>query len=459
MGRAAWVARSPQRTFLITPAPSNVWSESELTIFMSHRNMVSTMERRYLASSIAATAFASHKMAFVSGPRQAGKTTLGKMLLAERSTGRYATWDDIETRRLWVKDPKLLVPAPSGGSSARRRAASPARPLLVLDEIHKARLWKRSVKGLWDVRGDGLDVLVTGSARLNVYRKGSDSLVGRYYHLRLHPFSVREMLHLPPSSPDDALAGLLSRSRRATTRGAEILDALERFGGFPEPFLAASDRRARLWQRTRIERVIREDLRDLSRLPELSSIEMLSTLLPERVGSRLSVASLQRDLEVAHDTVSRWLGWLRDLYYIYELKPWQQRIARSLRKDGKAYLFDWSEVDDVGARFENLVASHLLKAVDFWTDTGEGTFSLSYLRDKQKREIDFLIVRDRKPWLAIEAKRGDTSLAPAWRTFLPRVGCNVGIQIVRTPGQWTWHDIDGARVLVASASEVLAHLV
>jgi uncharacterized protein len=409
------------------------------------------MERRYLISTLDAIAFSSRKMAFVSGPRQAGKTTLAKMLLADRSSGRYANWDDVETRRLWAKDPKLLAPKPD--------IASSRHPLLVLDEIHKARLWKRGVKGLWDVLGDRLDVLVTGSARLNVYRKGADSLVGRYYHFRLHPFSMSEALHRSPAFPDDVLSALHARSRRATARGEEVLDTLDRFGGFPEPFLAASERQARLWRRTRIERVIREDLRDLSRLPELSSIEMLASLLPERVGSRLSVASLQRDLEVAHDTVSRWLGWLRDLYYVFELKPWQSRVARSLRKDGKAYLFDWSEVDDPGARFENLVASHLLKAVEFWTDTGEGTFGLYYLRDKEKRELDFLIVRDRRPWLAIEAKRGETALAPAWRTFLPRIGCDVGIQVVRSPGQWKWHQLDGARVLVASASEVLAHFV
>ncbi len=413
------------------------------------------MEPRYLAAAIAETAFAARKMAFVSGPRQAGKTTLGKMLLGERTSGRYATWDDVETRRLWVRDPKLLAPAaPRGG---RRRATE--RPLLVLDEIHKARLWKRSVKGLWDVLGDQLDVLVTGSARLNVYRKGSDSLVGRYFHLRLHPFSMREALRLAPAAPDDMLAGVLTRGRRTTAADVELLEVLERFGGFPEPFLAANDRRARLWRRTRVDRVIREDLRDLSRLPELSRIEMLAALLPERVGSRLSVASLQRDLEVSHDTVSRWLGWLRDLYYVFELKPWQRRIARSLRKDGKAYLSDWSEVDEPGARFENLVAGHLQKAVEYWTDIGEGEFALHYLRDKEKREIDFLIVRDRRPWLAIEAKRGDTSVGSAWRAFVPRVGCSLGIQIVREPGHWTWHDIAGGRVLVASASELLPHLV
>jgi len=406
------------------------------------------MESRYLTSSIEQIAFGAGKMAFVSGPRQSGKTTLARLLLASRPKGRYANWDDIETRRLWVKDPKLLAPVAPG-----------SRPLLVLDEIHKARLWKRSVKGLWDVLGANLDVLVTGSARLNVYRKGSDSLMGRYFHFRLHPFTLREILHTVPLTPDEAMNGILTRSQNAALHERKAFQALLRFGGFPEPFLAASDKRAKLWRRNRIDQVIREDLRDLSRLPELSSIEMLSALLPERVGSLLSVASLQRDLEVAHNTVSRWLGWLRELYYIFELKPWQRRITRSLRKEGKAYLFDWGEVPEPGARFENLIACHLLKAVDWWTDTGEGDFALYYARDKEKREIDFVIVKDRKPWLAVESKLSDTVPSPAWKTFLPQLGCKIGLQIIATPGHWTWHNMGASRVLVASADEVLAHLV
>lgn len=406
------------------------------------------MKGRYLKSSIEEIAFSSRKMAFVSGPRQSGKTTLGRLLLRDRAAGRYANWDDIETRRLWAKDPKLLAPA-----------SSTPLPLLVLDEIHKARLWKRSVKGLWDVLGANLDVLVTGSARLNVYRKGSDSLMGRYFHFRLHPFSLREILQIVPSPPDEAMAGLHTRSRSPAVHERKVFQSLLRFGGFPEPLLAASDQRARLWRRNRVDQVIREDLRDLSRLPELSSIEMLAALLPERVGSLLSVASLQRDLEAAHNTVSRWLGWLRELYYVFEVKPWQKRITRSLRKEGKAYMFDWGEVPDPGARFENLIACHLLKAVDCWTDTGEGDFSLHYVRDKEKRELDFVIVRDRKPWLVVESKLSDTLPSPAWKTFLPQLGCGIGVQVIATPGHWTWHDVGDSRVLVASADDLLGYLV
>jgi predicted AAA+ superfamily ATPase len=388
-------------------------------------------------------------MAFVSGPRQVGKTTLAKALLKERRSGAYHTWDDVIVRRQWTKDPKLLVP-----SSIPER-----KPLVIFDEIHKAKLWKRSLKGIFDVEGDRIDLLVTGSARLGVYRRGSDSLLGRYFSFRLHPFSIAELERQNPDDPDTAMDKLLTRARRPLASGQANLEGLLRYGGFPEPFFAQSDKRARLWRRGRIEKVIREDLRDLSRLPDLSRVEMLASLLPERVGSLVSVASLRQDLEVSHDTTKRWLGALAELYYSYEVKPYYTGLRRSLRKEGKMYLWDHSEVDAPGPRFENLVAAHLIKACDYWTDTGEGNFSLQYLRDKEKREIDFLIVRDRKPWLPIEAKLNDLEPSPAWKHFLPQLSCTVGLQLVSSPGHWKWHVLGDKRVLVASAAAVLDYLV
>ncbi|MDX2055667.1 MAG: ATP-binding protein [Polyangiaceae bacterium] len=407
------------------------------------------MDRRYLTPEIESLAFGSFKMAFLSGPRQVGKTTLSKLLLGERELGAYYSWDDVVFRRQWVKDPKELVPAGKPN----------CKPLVILDEIHKAKLWKRSLKGVFDVMGEKVDLLVTGSARLGVYRRGSDSLLGRYFHFRLHPFSIAELSRARPREPEEALNEIISRSRVSSERNQSVLNALLRYGGFPEPFLAASDKRARLWRRGRVEKVIREDLRDLSRLPDLSRIEMLASLLPERVGSLVSVASLREDLEVSHDSVKRWLGALSELYYLYEVKPYHPGIRRSLRKEGKIYLWDHSEVEAPGPRFENLVAGHLLKACDYWTDTGEGDFSLRYLRDKEKRELDFLIVRDKKPWLPVEVKLSDLEPSPAWKHFLPQLPCNVGLQLVATPGHWKWHTVGNKRVLVASAAALLEYLI
>ncbi|MFH0908795.1 MAG: ATP-binding protein [bacterium] len=352
------------------------------------------MKTRYLQGAVAGLCFADHKMAFVSGPRQCGKTTLAKAMLAKRENGVYHNWDEVTFRRQWVKDPRTTLPVPGAAGC----------PLVVYDEIHKAKTWKRSLKGVFDTLVQPVDILVTGSARLNVYRRGENSLVGRYHHFRLHPFSVREALGLELPNPDDALKTVLMEDSGFSADAEEAFESMFRYGMFPEPFLAQDDRKARLWRRARVERVIREDLRDLSRTLELSQVEMLASLLPERVGSPLPITALNELLEVSHGTVKRWLSFLKELYYAFELKPYHNHVTRSLRKEGKFYLWDASEVPDDAARLENLIACHLLKACQLWTDCGEGDFDLYYLRDKQKNEIDFLITRDKQPWLPVEVK-------------------------------------------------------
>ena len=405
------------------------------------------MKDRDLRAVLEQLCFAGQKMAFVSGPRQCGKTTLARMLLKRRAQGRYCNWDDVEVRRAWAKQPRSLIP--EGGRST---------PLVVLDEIHKAAAWKRTLKGVWDTLEAPVDFLITGSARLNVYRKGGDSLTGRYYHFRLHPFTLREMRQADAPLPADALAALFTRARRCPRGSHDDFLALLRYGGFPEPLFAQDERRARLWRRHRVETVIREDLRDLSRIPELSRIEMLAALLPEKVGSLFSVASLRDDLEVSFDTARRWVGLLRDLYYLYEIKPWQPKIARSIRKEGKVYLWDHAEIVNEAARFENLVANHLKKACDFWTDSGEGQFELYFIRNKEKQEIDFLVTRDRKPWLPVEIKLRDTEPSTNWKRFLPHLPCRQALQLTSERGCWRVHRTSDRELLVASAAEALRYL-
>jgi uncharacterized protein len=403
--------------------------------------MVQTMKPRYIAPALRELAFEDHKIALVSGPRQCGKTTLAKMLLAERGLGSYSNWDDPEVRRKWVKSPLSLLEVEPRGV-----------PLLVLDEIHKVGGWKRTLKGLFDAQESPHDMIVTGSSRLNVYRRGGDSLLGRALHFRLHPFSLAELVQpAPPSTPDVQRAKLFELPP-AGREAEEVLGAMLALGTFPAPLLGASERKARLWRRSRLERLVREDLRDLTRIAELGRIEMLASLLPERVGSPLSRASLREDLEVSHDTVTRWLALLGELFYCFEVKPWTRSIKRSLRKEGKVYLWDPAEVRAPGPRFENLVACHLLKACDFWTDTGYGRFELRYLRNKEKEEVDFLVAFDEKPWLVVEAKLSDEQPSPAFGKFLRYLGLGQALQLVARPGIHRWHRAGDARVLVSSAT-------
>lgn len=407
------------------------------------------MKKRYLHDLIINFAFSDHKMAFVSGPRQSGKTTLGQMLAKERLDSQYYNWDNIEFRRVWAKTPQLIV-------------SDAARPsLIILDEIHKDRTWKRTLKGIYDTlkyHDSQSDIFVTGSSRLNVYRRGSDSLLGRYFHFRLAPFSLREMEISEPSSPDETLAMLKHRQLSMNPTSKKHFKSLMQFGPFPEPLFKQNTSKWHVWRKNRHEMIIREDLRDIGRSSDLGKIEMLAAILPEKIGAPLSINSLRTDIEVAQQTLQRWLGWLKELYFLFEVKPWHKRIARSIKKEGKIYLWDYSEIEEDAAKFENLIAMHLKKACDYWNDSGQGDFGLYYLRNKEKQEIDFLIVKDGRPWLPIEVKLSDTTPSANWNKFLPLLGCEFAIQVVSQP-YWKLHKFGTYNVLVADAAEVLRYFV
>ena len=383
------------------------------------------------------------KMAFLTGPRQVGKTTLARAIGEKGQRVDYHTWDDPEFRRRWIKDPKGLVEATVG-----------SRSLLVLDELHKAPRWKNHLKALYDLRGEFADIVVTGSARLDVFRRGGDSLVGRYFLVHLHPFTVGE---LRGSSGDpDALQAALAKPLPAAEK---VLRDLLAFGGFPEPYVKREPEFHRLWQRTRTDRLVREDLHDLSRAYDVSMLETLASLLPTKVGSPLSVQSLVEDLGVAHATMKRWLGWLEALFFVYAVPPYARSMTRALRKQPKPYLWDWSEARDPGARFENLVAGHLRKACDMWNDAGKGLFALYYVRDKEKREVDFLVTRERKPWLLAECKLAEQTQAPALRQFARILQPEIVLQIVGSPSihqAFEWQDT--RRGYVVSADRFLGLL-
>jgi len=360
--------------------------------------------KRYLHGPIAADL--AEKMVFLSGPRQVGKTTLALRLIgaADHRHPAYLNWDDVRTR------PRI------------RQAEMPAgEPRVVLDEIHKYARWRNLVKGLYDTREAGQSFLVTGSARLEVYRRGGDSLQGRYHSYRLHPFSVGEI----GGSPDG-------------------LDALLRFGGFPEPFHRASDRHLRRWQRERLDRVVRDDIRDLERVRELSLLELLIDALPPRVGAPLSVKSLREDLEIAHDTAERWVTTLENLFVCFRIAPFGAPRIRAVKKERKLYLWDWSMVEEPGPRFENLVASHLLKLCHFVEDTEGYRMELRFLRDTDGREVDFVVLRDRKPLFAVEVKTGEREVSRAIRYFRARTTIPAWYQVHRGTKDAL---IDGVRVL------------
>lgn len=340
---------------------------------------------RYLQAEVANCLAA--KMAFIGGPRQIGKTTMALALLGNGASERhpaYLNWDD-------PKVPPRL----------RRGELPPNEPLVILDEIHKYARWRNLVKGLYDTEKSTRKFIVTGSARLDHYRKGGDALTGRYRYFRLHPFSLNELT-------------------KAGEAPAAALSMLLRFGGFPEPLFSQSERTLRRWQRDRMTQVLRDDLRDLERVREISLVEQLADLLPEKVGSPLSLMSLREDLQVDHKTVERWLGILENLYVCFRLPPYGSKRIRAVLKAQKLYLWDWSMVAEPGPRFENLVAAQLLKYCHWQEDVHGYRMELRYLRDTDKREVDFVVLQNRKPLFAVECKTGEKSASPAARYFAER---------------------------------------
>jgi len=341
------------------------------------------MKPRYLMESVESDL--AEKMVFVGGPRQVGKTTFALSLLGEdhdESSPAYLSWDALADRE------DILASRIAGGQKR-----------IVFDEIHKYARWRNLMKGLYDKNRSSVEFLVTGSARLDYYRKGGDSLQGRYHYHRLHPFSVMESDSRPDSS---------------------VLEQLLRFGGFPEPFLRGETRFHRRWMREHSSRVINEDLRDLENVREVSMLELLLSHLPACVGSPLSVASLSRLLQVAHESVERWLSIFERLYVCYRILPFGAKRIRAVRKEKKLYFWDWSRVEEPGPRFENMVAGHLLKYCHYVEDTEGHTMELRFIRDTDKREVDFVVLRNGNAEFAVECKSGERSASPACSYFRER---------------------------------------
>lgn len=357
--------------------------------------------------------FARHRqMAFVSGPRQVGKTTVCRGAF---DGAEYLNFDDADARR------------DVGTGGARLESIlgldilSREPKTVVFDEWHKHRAWKRLLKGFFDTCGDRTRIIVTGSSRLDVFRRGGDSLMGRYFLYRMHPLSIGEIVR--PQLSDDLV-------RRPVALADADFSALSTFGGFPEPYLKRDPRFFRKWQTLRRSQLLREDIRDLTAVQDLGRIEIFGDLLAERSGTTLVYSTYAKEIGVSVDTIRRWTTLLQSLHFGFLVRPWFKNVAKSLRKEPKWYLHDWSDVADPGARTETFVAAHLLKAVEHWQDTGMGTFELRYLRDKDKREVDFLVVRDKKPWFLVEAKTSETTLSPHLAHFQKQIGAPHAFQVV-----------------------------
>jgi uncharacterized protein len=347
---------------------------------------------RYLEKSILKDL--QKKIVLLSGPRQVGKTTLSKQLTPSYA---YLNYDGIFDRRII-----------ESGEWDRKCE------LVIFDELHKMKNWKSWIKGIYDTEAFPPSLLVTGSARLDTYRKGGESMAGRFFYYRLHPLTVKEICSSLEETSETAL------------------DKLILLGGFPEPYLKNDEIFAKRFRRIHTDTIIREDLLDLEHVRDIKSIEILIDLLKTRVGSTTSFSSLANDLQVSVHTVKHWLQILENLYVIFPVRPFHRDIARSILKESKYYLYDTGAVEgDTGAKLENTVACGLLRELHFIEDTTGSKTALHYLRDKEKHEIDFLPVIENRPACMIDVKVSDDMFSKNFSVFEKRLGKIKKIQVVK----------------------------
>jgi predicted AAA+ superfamily ATPase len=334
------------------------------------------------------------KLVLLAGPRQCGKTTLAKSLLDNR--GQYLNWDIAGDRKViravaWPKDASLVV----------------------LDELHKAPKWKNLLKGLIDEYGNKPPLLVTGSARLDAFRRSGDALTGRHHFYRLHPVDIAESAQfLPELTLDKRVQRLLAS------------------GGFPEALL--NPRQAARLLNDRLELATREDLRDLSRVSSWRGPTDLVELLRERVGKPVNYDNLAQSLGISPPTAKSWVELLEKLYVVFLMPPYSNQLSRSIRKDRRVFFYDCAAAYDEtgGAQLENLVGCCLLKFVQYRRDSVGENLDLYYLRDKESREVDFIVTQGRRVLWLIEVKTGDESPGNGLKYYADKLKPKLALQLV-----------------------------
>jgi predicted AAA+ superfamily ATPase len=384
------------------------------------------------------------QMVFIAGPRQVGKTWLAKNELVNRNCQNfYYNFDDPTISERFILNPSFFESEVRGYDG---------RPIMVLDEIHKRSGWKNDLKHIFDGHHNYTDIIVTGSARLDVLSVSGESLAGRYLLFRMGPIGVRELESLPVTLPiEDNILEQFADGRPSIKAVQKLLE----FGGFPDPLQVGTTKYRNKWAADYRRLIIREDLRDLTKISEIDKVEKLWLLLPGKVMSPLSVESLRKSLNSSHEAVSNWLFNLEKLYSIFFLPPWHEKISRAIKKEKKMYLVDWALHKDVSRKFENFVISLLKLACDTWTDMGHGEFDLRYLRNRDGKEADFLVVKDGIPLFVGDIKLADRPIDGHVIKMAEQLGKIPVIQVVKESGVLRYQNRSS---LIISADRFLSSL-
>ena len=405
------------------------------------------MEERNLYKRMWSALAAEKSMIFLAGPRQAGKTTLAKIIAESFTNKLYFNWDISQDRMRFFETPSFFEQVERHDDSV---------PLIIFDEIHKYRDWKNYLKGAYDAFQGKYSFLVSGSGRLDLYQKGNDSLAGRYFLFHLWPFTLAE-LGSANAAFDAFCRDPLQLNMERHSELRELWSRLSQLSGFPEPYLSGKETTYRRWSHTYAQQLIREDIRDMTDIKSIRDMETLYMLLPTKIGSPLSAPSLARDLKVSYNSVQNWLSVFERFFLLFSIYPWTTKIARAIQKERKVYLWDSPRIQDEAARFENMVALELYRAVIAWNDMGYGTFSLHFIKNKEQQEVDFLVARDRKPFLLVEAKLSDDQPTAALRKFQANLKVPA-VQIIRDAKTFKKVSNVHQTILIAPAFQWLSRL-
>jgi len=404
--------------------------------YFSSTCIIVNMEERKLYFKVWDELSQEKSMVFMVGPRQAGKTTLAQIISKSFTNSLYFNWDIHDHRTKFYANSDFF-------EDVTRKDDS--KPLIILDEIHKFKDWKNYLKGTYDKFHDRYLFLVSGSGRLDVYPL-----------FRLLPFTIAELggINLDIEAFLKNPLGIQIVKREELK---EKWNRLSELSGFPKPYLVNKKASYRRWSNTYSNQLIREDIRDLTAVKSVKEMEILYHLLPSKVGSPLSIPSLASDLRVTYNSIRNWLSVFEMFFLVFSVYPWTKKISRAIQKERKVYLWDSPRIEDESRRFENMVAAELWRAVTQWNDLGYGTFSLHFIKNKEKQEVDFLLANGGKPFLLVEAKISDEQPSPALRKF--QTALNIpAVQLLMEHEGYKSISNGGQNILIAPAYQWLSQL-
>ena len=365
------------------------------------------------------------QMRFLAGPRRSGKTFIAKNFLnAVHCENLYYNWDIKNVRQRYIKDQDFYLNDINKGKKDI---------WICFDEIHKVKKWKNILKEHFDKNEDkNIKTIVTGSARLDLFRKAGDSLAGRYFLFHLYPLILSEISKRKSVVNDLNLSAEdFVKKRLEQDSNEDEFEMLFKFSGFPEPLINGKETFHNKWKDDYIEKLIYEDLREISQIKDLDKITELILTLPNKVGSLLSVNSLREDLEISFETVKNYLRALELVYALFFIKPYTKKISRTIKKENKVYFFDWTRIENPGVRFENYVACELKALTSLWSDAGYGKADVFFVRTKDGKETDFLIIKENKPWILFEVKLSSQEIENHHFNLAKHLGEIPVVQIVK----------------------------